>query len=127
MFTAVLSRPDVTGEALPLPLPLPLPEVVVHAAGTRVVVDGAFLVPHRRFSLAATGADWVALSGHEFCALRRRCGRRPPRGLDAGPAHLAGGERSPRSPTSTGCWPAGPESSATGRRWPTRASTAGAP
>jgi selenocysteine lyase/cysteine desulfurase len=85
---AVTGASNVTGEALPLP------EVVAlaHAAGTRVVVDGAQLVPHRRFSLAATGADWVAFSGHKTYApygAGALVGRRD--WLDAAPAYLAGG------------------------------------
>ncbi|MGY1693332.1 aminotransferase class V-fold PLP-dependent enzyme [Geodermatophilus sp. SYSU D00814] len=85
---AVTGASNVTGEALPLD------EVVAlaHAAGTRVAVDGAQLVPHRRFSLAATGADWVAFSGHKLYApfgTGALVGRRD--WLDAAPAHLAGG------------------------------------
>jgi selenocysteine lyase/cysteine desulfurase len=85
---AVTGASNVTGEALPLD------EVVAlaHAAGTRVAVDGAQLVPHRRFSLAATGADWVAFSGHKLYApfgAGALVGRRD--WLDAAPAHLAGG------------------------------------
>jgi selenocysteine lyase/cysteine desulfurase len=85
---AVTGASNVTGEALPLP------EVVAlaHRAGARVVVDGAQLVPHRRFSLADTGADWVALSGHKTYApfgAGALVGRRD--WLDAGPAYLAGG------------------------------------
>ncbi|SDC71166.1 Selenocysteine lyase/Cysteine desulfurase [Geodermatophilus telluris] len=85
---AVTGASNVTGEALPLA------EVVAlaHAAGTRVAVDGAQLVPHRRFSLAATAADWVAFSGHKLYApfgAGALVGRRD--WLDAAPAHLAGG------------------------------------
>ena len=59
---------------------LPLEDVVrlARAAGTRVIVDGAQLVPHRSFSLAATGVDYVAFSGHQdLCAVRRRGTGRP--------------------------------------------------
>ncbi|SHG70828.1 aminotransferase class V-fold PLP-dependent enzyme [Geodermatophilus nigrescens] len=85
---AVTGASNVTGEALPLG------EVVAlaHAAGTRVAVDGAQLVPHRSFSLADTGADWVAFSGHKLYApfgAGALVGRRD--WLDAAPAHLAGG------------------------------------
>jgi selenocysteine lyase/cysteine desulfurase len=85
---AVTGASNVTGEALPLP------EVVAlaHAVGTRVVVDGAQLVPHRRFSLADSGADWVAFSGHKLYApygAGALVGRRD--WLDAAPAYLAGG------------------------------------
>ncbi|MGY1812646.1 aminotransferase class V-fold PLP-dependent enzyme [Blastococcus sp. SYSU D00820] len=85
---AVTGASNVTGEALPLQ------EVVAlaRAAGTRVVVDGAQLVPHRAFSLAASGADWVAFSGHKTYApygTGALVGRRD--WLDEGPAYLPGG------------------------------------
>jgi selenocysteine lyase/cysteine desulfurase len=57
-----------------------------------VLVDGAQLVPHRRFSLAESGADYVAFSGHKTYApfgSGALVGRRD--WLDAAPAHLAGG------------------------------------
>jgi selenocysteine lyase/cysteine desulfurase len=87
-LVAVTGASNVTGEALPLE------DVVLlaHAAGARVVVDGAQQVPHRRFSLAASGADWVAFSGHKTYApfgAGALVGRRD--WLDAGPPHLAGG------------------------------------
>jgi selenocysteine lyase/cysteine desulfurase len=55
-------------------------------------VDGAQLVPHRRFSLAASGADYVAFSGHKTYApfgAGALVGRRD--WLDDGAAYLAGG------------------------------------
>ncbi|GAB3325876.1 aminotransferase class V-fold PLP-dependent enzyme [Geodermatophilus aquaeductus] len=87
-LVAVTGASNVTGEALPLD------EVVLlaHAAGARVVVDGAQLVPHRAFSLAASGADWVAFSGHKLYApfgSGALVGRRD--WLDEGPAYLPGG------------------------------------
>ncbi|QXG76354.1 aminotransferase class V-fold PLP-dependent enzyme [Modestobacter sp. L9-4] len=87
-LVAVTGASNVTGESLPLA------EVVelAHAAGARVVVDGAQLVPHRRFSLAATGADYVVFSGHKTYApfgSGALVGRRD--WLDAAPAYLAGG------------------------------------
>ena len=87
-LVATTGASNVTGEALPI-------EAVVwlaHAAGARVVVDGAQLVPHRGFSLAETGADYVALSGHKTYApfgAGALVGRRD--WLDDGPAYLAGG------------------------------------
>ncbi|MGY1624566.1 aminotransferase class V-fold PLP-dependent enzyme [Geodermatophilus sp. SYSU D00965] len=87
-LVAVTGASNVTGEALPLADVLEL----AHAAGARVAVDGAQLVPHRRFSLAATGADYVAFSGHKLYApygTGALVGRRD--WLDAAPAHLAGG------------------------------------
>ncbi len=87
-LVAVTGASNVTGEALPLD------EVVAlaHAAGARLLVDGAQLVPHRRFSLAASGADYVAFSGHKAYApfgSGALVGRRD--WLDAAPAYLAGG------------------------------------
>lgn len=84
----VTGASNVTGEALPLD------EVVAlaHAEGTRVAVDGAQLVPHRGFSLAASDADYVAFSGHKTYApfgAGALVGRRD--WLDAGTPYLAGG------------------------------------
>ncbi|MEU2349107.1 aminotransferase class V-fold PLP-dependent enzyme [Modestobacter sp. NPDC049651] len=87
-LVAVTGASNVTGEALPVEDVVEL----AHAAGARVVVDGAQLLPHRRFSLAATGADYVALSGHKLYApfgTGALVGRRD--WLDAAPAYLAGG------------------------------------
>ena len=61
-------------------------------AGARVVVDAAQLAPHRRVDLAATGVDYVALSGHKLYApfgAGALVGRRD--WLDAAPPYLAGG------------------------------------
>lgn len=87
-LVAVTGASNVTGEALPLQDIV----AIAHAAGARVAVDGAQLVPHRRFSLAASGVDYVAFSGHKTYA---------PYGsgalvgaqdwLDAGTPYLAGG------------------------------------
>ena len=87
-LVAVTGASNVTGEALPLA------DVVAlsRAAGARVVVDGAQLVPHRAFSLADSGADYVVFSGHKTYApfgAGALVGRRD--WLDAGPAYLAGG------------------------------------
>jgi selenocysteine lyase/cysteine desulfurase len=87
-LVAVTGASNVTGEALPLD------EVVAlaHAAGARVLVDGAQLVPHRRFSLTDSGADYVAFSGHKTYApfgSGALVGRRD--WPDAAPAYLAGG------------------------------------
>jgi selenocysteine lyase/cysteine desulfurase len=84
----VTGASNVTGEALPVA------EVVriAHAAGTRVLVDGAQLVPHRGFSLTETDADYVAFSGHKTYApfgAGALVGRRD--WLDAGTPYLAGG------------------------------------
>jgi selenocysteine lyase/cysteine desulfurase len=87
-LVAVTGASNVTGESLPVD------EVVrlAHAAGARVLVDGAQLVPHRRFSLADSGADYVAFSGHKTYApfgSGALVGRRD--WLDTAPAYLAGG------------------------------------
>jgi selenocysteine lyase/cysteine desulfurase len=87
-LVAVTGASNVTGESLPLDDVVRL----AHAAGARVLVDGAQLVPHRRFSLAASGADYVAFSGHKAYApfgTGALVGRRD--WLDAAPAYLAGG------------------------------------
>ena len=87
-LVAVTGASNVTGEALPLADVIRL----AHDAGARVVVDGAQLVPHRGFSLAESGADWVAFSGHKTYApfgAGALVGRRD--WLDAGEAYLAGG------------------------------------
>ena len=87
-LVAVTGASNVTGESLPLDAVVAL----AHAAGARVVVDGAQLVPHRAFSLSRSGADYVAFSGHKLYApfgTGALVGRRD--WLDAGPAYLAGG------------------------------------
>ncbi|GAA1119542.1 aminotransferase class V-fold PLP-dependent enzyme [Nocardiopsis metallicus] len=60
----VTAASNVTGEIWPVE------ELVeaAHAEGARVLVDAAQYVPHLPFSLAETGADYVALSGHKLYA-----------------------------------------------------------
>jgi len=87
-LVATSGASNVTGEALPVDAVVRL----AHDAGARVVVDGAQLVPHRGFSLAETGADYVAFSGHKIYApfgAGALIGRRD--WLDDAPAYLAGG------------------------------------
>jgi selenocysteine lyase/cysteine desulfurase len=87
-LVAVTGASNVTGEALPVADVVRL----AHTAGARVVVDGAQLVPHRGFSLVATGADYVAFSGHKTYApfgAGALVGRRD--WLDDGAPYLAGG------------------------------------
>jgi selenocysteine lyase/cysteine desulfurase len=87
-LVATSGASNVTGEALPVDAVVRL----AHDAGARVVVDGAQLVPHRGFSLAETGADYVAFSGHKTYApfgAGALIGRRD--WLDDAPAFLAGG------------------------------------
>ncbi|WP_091048407.1 aminotransferase class V-fold PLP-dependent enzyme [Nocardioides sp. YR527] len=87
-LVAITGASNVTGEALPVG------EIVTlaHAHGARVLVDGAQLLAHRHFSLAATGADYVAFSGHKLYApygAGALAGRRD--WLDVGTPYLAGG------------------------------------
>jgi selenocysteine lyase/cysteine desulfurase len=85
---AVTGASNVTGECLPLAELAAL----AHAHRARIAVDGAQLVPHRRVSLAATGIDYLAFSGHKVYApfgAGVLIGRRD--WLDAAPPHLPGG------------------------------------
>ncbi|EGD40383.1 aminotransferase class V-fold PLP-dependent enzyme [Nocardioides sp. WG-D5] len=87
-LVAVTGASNVTGEALPIG------EIVTlaHVHGARVLVDGAQLLAHRHFSLAATGADYVVFSGHKLYApygAGALVGRRD--WLDVGTPYLAGG------------------------------------
>jgi len=84
----VTGASNVTGEVLPLRRIA----AIAHAAGARVAVDAAQLAPHRRIDLAATGVDYVALSGHKLYApygAGALIGRRD--WLDAAAPYLAGG------------------------------------
>ena len=84
----VTGASNVTGESLPLDEVIAL----AHAEGARVAVDGAQLVPHRGFSLAASDADYIAFSGHKTYApfgAGALVGRRD--WLDTGAPYLAGG------------------------------------
>jgi selenocysteine lyase/cysteine desulfurase len=104
-LVAVTGASNVTGESLPLDDVVGL----AHAAGARVLVDGAQLVPHRRFSLAASGADYVAFSGHKTYApfgAGVLVGRRD--WLDEGPAYLAGGGAVASVTVSSTEWVAAP-------------------
>ena len=85
---AVTGASNVTGECPPLA------ELtsVAHHHGTRIVVDGAQLVPHRRVSLAESGIDYLAFSGHKIYApfgAGVLVGRRD--WLESAPPYLAGG------------------------------------
>ena len=83
----VTGASNVTGEVLPLRGSPRSP-----TRGRPVAVDAAQLAPHRRVDLAATGVDYVALSGHKLYApfgAGALIGRRD--WLDAAPPYLAGG------------------------------------
>ena len=87
-LVTVTGASNVTGEVLPLERIA----AIAHAAGARVAVDAAQLVPHRRVDLAATGVDYVAFSGHKLYApygAGALIGRRD--WLDAAAPYLAGG------------------------------------
>lgn len=87
-LVTVTGASNVTGEALPIPSVVALAQ----EAGARVAVDGAQLLPHRAFSLADSGVDYVAFSGHKTYApfgAGALIGRRD--WLDAGTPYLAGG------------------------------------
>lgn len=104
-LVAVTGASNVTGE-----LP-PLAEIVevAHRHGARVAVDAAQLAPHRRISLAESGVDYVALSGHKLYAPYGAgvlAGRRD--WLDAAPAYLAGGGAVREVTTRTTEWAPAP-------------------
>jgi selenocysteine lyase/cysteine desulfurase len=85
---AVAGASNVTGEVLPLRRLAR----AAHAAGARIAVDGAQLLPHRRVDLGHDGIDWIALSGHKLYApygAGALVGRRD--WLDAADPYLAGG------------------------------------
>jgi len=85
---AVTGASNVTGEVLPLERIARL----AHAAGARLAVDGAQLVPHRRVDLADAGIDYLAFSGHKAYApfgVGALVGRAD--WLDGARPHLAGG------------------------------------
>jgi len=87
-LVTVTGASNVTGEALPLASVVALAQ----EGGARVAVDGAQLLPHRAFSLAGSGVDYVAFSGHKTYApfgAGALVGRRD--WLDAGTPYLAGG------------------------------------
>ncbi|HET7761221.1 MAG TPA: aminotransferase class V-fold PLP-dependent enzyme [Phycicoccus sp.] len=84
----VSSASNVTGELWPVERLTAL----ARRYGARVLVDAAQSVAHRTFDLAATGADWVAFSGHKVHApfgAGALVGRRD--WLDAADPYLAGG------------------------------------
>ena len=88
VLVAITGASNVTGEELPVDRVVAL----AHRYGARVVVDAAQLAPHRRIDLEASGADYVAFSGHKTYAPYGAgvlVGRRD--WLDRGTPYLAGG------------------------------------
>ncbi|MET7758049.1 aminotransferase class V-fold PLP-dependent enzyme [Streptomyces sp. NPDC005389] len=63
-LVCVTGASNVTGEIWPVES---ITEVA-HAAGVRVALDAAQLVPHRRVDVAGLGVDYVAFSGHKMYA-----------------------------------------------------------
>ncbi|WGD37112.1 aminotransferase class V-fold PLP-dependent enzyme [Lysinibacter sp. HNR] len=63
-LVAVTGASNVTGEVLPLRRIAD----IVHRFGTRLAVDGAQLVPHRRVNMRALGIDYLVFSGHKTYA-----------------------------------------------------------
>lgn len=104
-LVATTGASNVTGEALPLDAVVR----IAHAAGARVVIDGAQLIPHRRFSLAETGVDYVVFSGHKAYApfgAGALVGRRD--WLDGADPYLAGGGAVQHVTTDDVTWAVGP-------------------
>ncbi|SQD93894.1 MULTISPECIES: aminotransferase class V-fold PLP-dependent enzyme [unclassified Parafrankia] len=104
-LVAVTGASNVTGEVPPLA------EIVrlARAAGARVFVDGAQLVPHRRVDMAALGIDYLAFSGHKLYApfgAGVLVGR--PDWLAAAPPYLAGGGAVREVTSSAVAWADGP-------------------
>lgn len=84
----VTGASNVTGECPPLDA---LAEIA-HRHGARLAVDGAQLAPHRSIHIAASGIDYVAVSGHKLYApygAGALVG--PPDWLDAADPHQRGG------------------------------------
>ena len=101
----VTGASNVTGEVLPLERIV----AIAHGAGARVAVDAAQLAPHRRVDLAATGVDYVALSGHKLYApfgAGALVGRRD--WLDAATPYLAGGGAVTRVDLDEATWAPAP-------------------
>jgi len=88
VLVTVTGASNVTGEVWPVAV---LTEVA-HRYGARIAVDAAQLAPHRPVSLAESGVDYLALSGHKLYApfgAGVLVGRAD--WLDAAPPYLAGG------------------------------------
>lgn len=105
-LVAVTGASNVTGELLPV---AQIAEIG-HAHGARLAVDAAQLIPHGGIDLAATGADYVAFSGHKVYApfgAGALVGRRD--WLDAAPPYLPGGGAVREVSTVRTEWAAAPQ------------------
>ncbi|HEY2794536.1 MAG TPA: aminotransferase class V-fold PLP-dependent enzyme, partial [Micromonosporaceae bacterium] len=104
-LVAVTGASNVTGEVWPIA------ELtsIAHAYGARIVVDAAQLAPHCAVSLAASGIDYLALSGHKLYA-PFGAGVLAGRGdwLDAAEPYLAGGGATAHVDDDGVCWQTGP-------------------
>ncbi|HEY2556498.1 MAG TPA: aminotransferase class V-fold PLP-dependent enzyme [Diaminobutyricibacter sp.] len=102
---AVTGASNVTGETLPLRRLA----TIAHRHGTRLAVDGAQLVPHRRVSIAFDGVDYLAFSGHKTYAPFGSgvlVGRRD--WLDFGEPYLRGGGAVTQVGLDSATWRTGP-------------------
>ncbi|MFT2815521.1 aminotransferase class V-fold PLP-dependent enzyme [Leifsonia sp. A12D58] len=101
----VTGASNVTGETLPLRKLA----TIAHRYGTRLAVDGAQLVPHRRVDLAFDGIDYLVFSGHKTYA-PFGAGVLVGRGdwLDAGAPYLLGGGAVSRVSLDETTWRTGP-------------------
>jgi selenocysteine lyase/cysteine desulfurase len=102
---AITGASNVTGEELPVERIVRL----AHRRGARVVVDAAQLAPHHAIDLEATGADYVAFSGHKLYApygCGVLVGRRD--WLDQATPYLAGGGAVRDVSVSSARWAAAP-------------------
>jgi selenocysteine lyase/cysteine desulfurase len=87
-LVSVTGASNVTGEIWPYPDIARL----AHRYGARLLLDAAQLAPHRRIDMAASGVDYLTLSGHKLYApfgAGALVGR--PDWLAAAPPFLAGG------------------------------------
>lgn len=101
----VTGASNVTGERMPLRALA----TIAHRYGTRLAVDGAQLVPHRRINLMLEGVDYLAFSGHKTYApfgAGVLVGRSD--WLDRGEPYLKGGGAVTAVTTEASTWRTGP-------------------
>ncbi|GAA3599679.1 aminotransferase class V-fold PLP-dependent enzyme [Klugiella xanthotipulae] len=104
-LVAVTGASNVTGETLPLRRIAD----IAHRRGTRLAVDGAQLVPHRRVNMREQGIDYLAFSGHKTYApfgAGVLVGRRD--WLDRAAPYLRGGGAVTTVGTASEVWRTGP-------------------